>query len=153
MQGPEHSPSRSGITAKFTDKECTLTVALDINLMLQKTANIKVKNLKSQISCNAKIMFKSKIILKTNFIKFAVSKMYSMKWEDPYLKHKIPHCTVHRAIRHAGPTFARIKQSGLQSGPETAPLVAVSARYCNSLSHFKLQVVFNLICISTNVLM
>ena len=27
-------------------------------------------------------------------------------------------------------------QSGFQSGPETAPLAAVSARYCQSVSHF-----------------
>ena len=36
-------------------------------------------------------------------------------------------------------------QSGFQDGLETAPLAAVIAGYCNSLSHFKLEVVLSFI--------
>ena len=36
-------------------------------------------------------------------------------------------------------------QSGFQSGLETAPLAAVIAGYCNSLSHFKIEVVLSYI--------
>ena len=35
------------------------------------------------------------------------------------------------------------EQSGFQSGLKTAPLAAVIAGYCNSLSHFKLEVVLS----------
>ena len=42
-----------------------------------------------------------------------------------------------------GSRHSAVNQSGFQSGLERAPLAAVIAGYCNSLSHFKLEVVLS----------